>query len=82
MVEDNKQSEYNSSQFIVKDENDSELTIKQIIDSIEDVAPQVDKFTISGMSFIVVTGENIIINWSVLELIDSTECLIIELVNM
>ncbi|MBQ8522186.1 MAG: hypothetical protein IJ458_00805 [Clostridia bacterium] len=77
--ENEKQNSYIASQFTVLDEDGFEISIKDIIDIVEKhyIVSPVSQFMLGEFAFIVVDGDNISINWNVLEIEDLTQSLMI-----
>ena len=81
IVESEKQDSYKASEFMVIDNNQHEMSIQDIIDLVNEAYSlgYVSQFTIGGVEFIGIDGDNITINWDLLTLIDETYPLIIQI---
>lgn len=68
--DEDKKAEYSASEFKVFDNFGNEISVKDIIDSVNDAysVSNVSQFSIVGVEFIGVNGNTITVNWALLDL--------------
>ena len=77
--DEDKKAEYTAADFKVFDDNGNEMSIKDIIDAVNEAysLSTVSQFTIGGLQFIGINGNNISVNWALLNVTSNIYDLVI-----
>lgn len=80
IIESEKEDNYSTSQFIVVDNKNEKMSIKDLVDIINEeyAISKVTKLTINDKAFITINGDNMEVDWSLLQNVSSNYNLIIK----